>query len=330
MSCENTNPCGCTDECGESNPCYDNCGCLNPTTFECVTKPGAHANIDVTDGMNGKQVLDAIDSKIGEIEDEILALNGGVEPAIDTKVKVSVSDTSAGLLNDKVANGVYVKKTVINPAGNEKIKFDILPSDLLSSDSDNDLTIGSDNKLKCTNTDNQFHAQEGVGINLTGTGTAEDPLVISTNATIQVARPCFDGIWKNLIVAPTGNANVTFVAGQPKYRYRFDGTIEFKGNITYTVVYGAYTTGDRKQTAVVGSVATTCISASEQAGISDLKGINYIDVPQASADQIVQQYGYIIRKSAQNITIEFQSSFTNPTSKTVVVNFDGAVSHPNI
>jgi len=61
-----------------------------------------------------------------------------------------------------------------------------------------------------------------------------------------------------------------------------------------------------------------------------LKSINYIDVPQASADQITQMYGYIVRKSTQNLIVEFQSSFSASTSKTIVVNFDGVISHPSI
>lgn len=330
MSCLNNDCSPCVDECLDSNPCYDGCGCLNPTTFECVTKPGIHTNINVVDAMNGKQVLTAIDTKISDIQNEILTLNGGFTPTVDTKVKISISDTTAGVLNDKIANGTFVKKTVINPAGNEKMKFDIVPVELLSTDLNNSLTIGSDNKIKYIAPNNTFYITEGNGINVTGTGTISDPIIISTSTSIQALRPCFDGIWRNLIIGPTGNAAVTFVTGQPKYRYKFDGTIEFKGNITYTVAYGAYSTGARKQLISVGSVATTCLSAIEQNGISDLKGINYIDTPQAAADQIAQQYGWIIRKNTQNIQIEFQSSFSIPTTKTVVVSFDGAMSNPNI
>jgi hypothetical protein len=79
----------------------------------------------------------------------------------------------------------------------------------------------------------------------------------------------------------------------------------------------------------MGNIPTTCLTLAEQIGTADLKGINYIDAPQAG-DQITQQYGYIIRKSANNILLELQSAFIGATSKTVVVNFDGAVSHPQI
>lgn len=80
----------------------------------------------------------------------------------------------------------------------------------------------------------------------------------------------------------------------------------------------------------MGNIPITCLTAGEQAGTADLKGITYIDVPQASADQITQQYGYIIRKSSQNYILEFQSSFTGATTKTIVVNFEGTVVHPSI
>ena len=128
----------------------------------------------------------------------------------------------------------------------------------------------------------------------------------------------------------TGNANVVYASGTPQYRYRYDGTVEFKGSATYTVAFGAYSTSNRKYTITIGNIPTTCLTSGELAGIADLKGINYIDVPQASADQIVQQYGYIIRKSGSNLIVEFQSSFTASTSKSMVINFEGAVIHPTI
>jgi hypothetical protein len=100
--------------------------------------------------------------------------------------------------------------------------------------------------------------------------------------------------------------------------------------MSFTVNFGAYTTANRKHTVAVGSIPTTCLTALEQAGTADLKGMNYIDIPQAGVDQIVQQYGYIVRKSAQNLIVEFQSSFLATTEKTIVVNFDGVVAHPTL
>ena len=143
-------------------------------------------------------------------------------------------------------------------------------------------------------------------------------------------RPCFDNIWRAVTLVATGNPNVTYVSGAPQYRYRFDGTIEFKGSATYSVAFGTYQTANRKYTITIGNLPTTCLTLGEQAGVADLKGITYIDIPQASADQITQQYGYIIRKSSVNMIIEFQSSFTAATTKSIVVNFEGAVSYPSI
>jgi hypothetical protein len=171
---------------------------------------------------------------------------------------------------------------------------------------------------------------EGVGVIVSGSGTLADPYVISTNPSIQVVRACFDSVWRPVTLIATGNPNVTYVSGSPQYRYRYDGTVEFRGSATYTVDFGAYSTSGRKYTITMGNIPTTCLSLGEQAGVKDLKSINYIDVPQASADQIVQQYGYIIRKSAQNMILEFQSSFTGSTSKSIVVNFEGCVIHPLI
>ena len=53
-SCNRTNPC-LQNTCTCENPCYQDCGCLNPTTFECVTLPGVHPAIGVTNDMNGQE-----------------------------------------------------------------------------------------------------------------------------------------------------------------------------------------------------------------------------------------------------------------------------------
>jgi hypothetical protein len=256
---------------------------------------------------------------------------GGTPP--DVNVKVSATDTTTNYLNSKVVGGTYIAKTVLNPSGNESVKFDVIPSTLVSGDAGNQLTIGTDGALKTTYTQpdgSETKMVQGTGVIVSGSGTLLDPYVISTNASILAARTCFDGVWRNVTIVNTGNPNVVYVSGQPQYRVRFDGTIEFKGQLTYTVAFGNYQSGNRKYTVTVGSIPTTCVTLSELAGTSDLKSINYIDIPQAAADQIVQQYGYIVRKSAQSIILEFQSAFTNATSKTVVVNFDGCVSHPSL
>lgn len=364
MPCEETNPC---------EPCtpYDNCGCLNPTTFECVTKPGVCAALGITDDMNGKQALAAACAKVAEILeskgkvlidendtcpenlwdkleeglnisftqtgsgcDKKIVINsstGGV--AVDVNAKVSAADTVTGYLYDKIDGGTYLAKSILNPGANEVLRLQLVPSTLLSTDVGNQLVLGGDGKLKTLYTTpdgSETKVINGVGTSVTGTGTLADPYIVSTNPSIQVVRPCFDSIWRNVTLVSSGNANVVYSSGVPQYRYRYDGTVEFRGSITYAVSFGAYTSGDRKFTIPMANIPITCLTAGELGGIADLKGINYIDIPQASADQITQQYGYIIRKSAQNLILEFQSSFIAATAKSIVVNFEGAVMHPAI
>lgn len=366
MACSDNFPCGQPDPCNE----YDNCGCINPTTFECISNPGNLPDIGITNDMNGKEVLTQIVSALDDLQDDkgkvlidgddvcpqnlmdklvpglnislvpsgtgcnrkitINSSTGGV--AVDVSVGVSTNDTNPSRLTNKLTNGTYTTKTILNPGSNEVLQIDVNPSTLISSDSGNPLTIGTDGGIKTTYTvpdGSETKVVQGVGVGVSGTGTSLDPYIISTNPTIQIARSCFDGVWRDITLVATGNANVVFASGAPKYRYRFDGTIEFKGSITYNVAFGPYSTSNRKFTVTIGNIPATCITLPEQATTVDLKSINYIDQPQASVDQIVQQYGYIIRKASQNIILEFQSSFTNATSKSVVVNFDGAVFNPN-
>lgn len=322
MACTNNciDDCTCNDPCA-TNPCYEGCGCLNPTTFECITKPGVHADIDVTNDMNGLQVLDAINDAFADLADQVLALNGGISPSVDTKVKVSSGDTTSGLLNDKTLNGTFVKKTITSAGGNEKLRFDIALPDLISGDTDNILTQGSDNKLKVV--DSSTVLQEGANIIITGAGTISDPKIIRANNLVKIDRTCFNNTWIILTPGATGNASVSVVASDLKYRIKNDGTIEFKGTATYSVAFAANTAAGRKHTIPVGALQITCLTALEQAGISDLKSINYIEA-------VGEMYGYIIRKSTQNILLEFQSSFAAATTKQIIVSFDGAVSYPNL
>ena len=309
MACPDTN---CTDPCNQ----YDNCGCVNPTTLGCVTYTGlALPCLDVVNGENGNDVLLKIESKACDIG----------------KVKLDADDTCPEYLEDQT--GTYLTKTVISPAGNEKLKLDLVPATLISTDSGNQLTLGTDGALKTSYSapdGSETKIVEGTGVEISGTGTIVDPYIISTNPSIQVIRPCFDNVWRNIPLIATGNPSVTYVSGAPQYRYAFDGTIQFKGSATYSVAFGTYQTSNRKYTITIGSLPVTCLILGEQAGVADLKGITYIDTPQASADQITQQYGYIIRKSSTNMMIEFQSSFTNATTKVIVVNFEGAISYPTI
>ena len=357
----------CNDPCTPCTP-YDNCGCTNPTTFGCVTYQGTSLECSgIENGENGDDILAKIDEQICDIGKVILdaddtcpeyladkisaglnidisftgegcdrtmvisATEGGVP--VDVNAKVSSDDTTTGYLYDKITTGTYLTKSVTSPAANEKLRLDVVPATLLSSDSGNGLILGSDGKLMTSFTapdGTETEIIEGTGVTVTGSGSLGDPYIISTNPSISVVRPCFDSVWRNLTLIATGNPNVVYASGAPQYRYRYDGTVEFRGSVTYNVAFGAYSTSDRKYTVTIGNLPTTCISSAEWTGVSDLKGINYIDVPQASADQITQQYGYIIRKSSNNIILIFQSSFTGATSKSMVVNFEGVVIHPQI
>jgi len=361
MSCPDTN---CTDPCNQ----YDNCGCVNPTTFGCTSYTGtALPCLDVANGENGDDILAKIEEKVCNIgkvmldaddtcpeylEDKISAgtnidisftgtgcdrtmvisaTEGGVP--VDVNVKVSSDDTTSGYLEDKIQTGTYLTKTVVSPAGNEKLKLDLVPATLVSTDSGNQLTLGTDGALKTLYSapdGSETKIVEGIGIDISGTGTIADPYIISTNPSIQVARPCFDGVWRNVTLVASSNPSVTYTSGAPQYRYRFDGTVEFRGSITYSVAFGTYQTSGRKYTISMGNIPVTCLTLGELGGTKDLKSINYIDIPQAGADQYTQMYGYIIRMSAQNLLLEFQSSFIGATTKSIVVNFEGAVIHPNI
>lgn len=360
MACEETNPC---DPCNE----YDNCGCLNPTTFGCVTTNKIRECIGTESGENGEDILDKIETKICDIgkvkldaadtcpeylQDKISAgLNvdisftgtgcdrqmvisateGGVP--VDVNVKVSNNDTTSGKLYDKVDPGAYITKTITSPGGNEVLRLDVQVPLLISGDTGNQIVVGGDGGLKTLYTapdGSETKLIAGVGTIVSGSGTTADPYIVSTNPSIQVTRPCFDNTWRNITLVASGNPDVIYASGTPQYRYRFDGTIEFRGSITYTVNFGNYQSSNRKFTVPMGNIPITCLTAGEQAGTVDMKSINYIDVPQAGADQYTQMYGYIIRKNAQNLILEFQSSFIGATSKSVVVNLEGAVSYPNI
>jgi hypothetical protein len=369
MSTNCQDPCTDCQPCNETNPCYDNCGCLNPTTWECVTKPGNLSGIGVVASMDGLQVLTAINDKVTELGvskgkvaldgadtcpeyvldkleagtnisftqtgtgcDRKLVISsstGGV--AVDVNAKVSVNDTTTDYLINKLQGGSFITKTVVSPGGVEKLKFDVVPTTLISTDPNNALGIGTDGKLMAVVIPPPATSVvAGANIAVTGSGSLADPYVIASNTLVAAVKSCYDGVWRDVTLGATGNASVTYVSGTPKYRVRHDGSIEFKGSATYTVAFGAYSTAQRKHVVSIGSIPTSCVTLIEQNGVADLKGINYIDAPGAAADQITQQYGYIVRKNTNNIQVEFQSSFSLATTKTIVVNFEGCISHPNL
>jgi hypothetical protein len=326
MNCGETNPCGpCQDPCQDPSPCYQDCGCLNPTTFECITKPGTIPDLGITDDMNGKQVLEAIKDTINNII---------VPPpsSVDKYVKVSSTDTTSDYLGDKLISDSTISRSVVASGANEKLRLAVAINQLISSNPGNLIGLGSDGKLRVINSQvvPDIVLSAGAGINITGSGPSTDPFIVSLqNPSVVPIRTCFNGAWQNLNVS-SNNSNATYVAGTPQYRITFDGTIQFRGSATFTVNFGDYSTSARKRVANIITLPTTCVSLSELTGVTDLKSINYIDAPQTSADQIVQQYGYIIRKTNNVIQLEFQSSFSATTQKTIVVNFEGAVIYPNV
>ncbi len=364
MSNCNSNPCINNDPCSS----YDDCGCLNPTTFPCVTTTKAYTNLAVTSGEDGSSVLDKIDDRIGDLgkvlvdgsdtcaeflsEKLVAGLNvsfgitgsgcnrvitinsttGGV--AVDVNAKVSAADSTSGYLSDKLDGGTYIHKTILNAGLNEQLELDIVPADLISADVGNQIVVGVDGGLKTLYTapdGTETAVIAGSGVTVTGSGSSVDPYIVSINPSITAVRTCFDSTWRPISLVASGNVNVSYTAGAPQYRYRYDGTIEFKGSITYSVDFGAYTTGNRKYTIPMGNIPTTCITAGEQIGVVDMKGINYVEAPGVGPDQISQFYGYIVRKSAQNLILEFQSAYlAASTVKSIVVNLDGCVQHPTI
>ena len=370
MSCNSCNDCGQVDSCVEQNDCYDNCGCPNPNTFNCTTYTGETLpNVPVSHGETGDEILKNIDTEIGKLKGNKVAADatdtcpaslvdkltagsniaidvvgtgcekkvritsstGGVIP--DVNVKVSATDSTSNYLNNKIANGAAISKSIVNPGANEQVKLDVHIDALISQDTGNQLMKGGDGKLKTSYTAPDGTATkvvQGTGVTVTGNGSVDNPYVINTNTAIQATKSCFDGVWRDITLANITNPNVTKIAGAPKYRIRFDGTIEFKGSLTFITNFGNYSSSSRKFTFTIGNIPMTCLNSTEQSGVSDLKAITYIDDAQASADQFTQMYGYVIRKSTQNIIIELSSAFTNATQKTIVVNFDGAISHPNI
>lgn len=320
-NCPDTNPCEPT--CLDANACYDDCGCLNPTTFACITNPGTLPCLGVTNSMNGLQALAAMEATICALTIDV------PDPADDKYVKITSADTTANYLASKLVVGSYLTSTILNPGANEQQRINVSPAALISANAGNQLDIGTDGKLRVIIDPPvaDILVTGGSGVTVTGTGPTSDPFIVSINPSISVVRSCFDSVWRNVTLVATGTAEVVYGSGNPQYRYRYDGTIEFRGSITHTVNFGAYSGSTRQRAITMGNIPTSCVTAGEQAGTKDLKSVMYIDAPGAG-DQITQQYGYIIRKSTQNIQLIFQSSYIAPTSKTIVVDFEGAVSHP--
>jgi hypothetical protein len=364
MSCNHTDP--CKDPCN-ADPCYDNCGCLNPTTFECVSKPGNHHAIKVSNDMNGKQVISAINSKIDELVDisgkvaidhedfcpsnlinkleagqnisitqvgdgcdKKLVITGGAgigAAGSDVNVKVSPTDTTSGLLNNKVEVGIYLTKTIIGGTGNQKLRVDLGPlSNLLSTNPGNALTLGTDGKLKTTyvSPDGSETKIQGAGvITVTGNGTNANPYIIFTNPSIFPKRSTFDGVWKPLVF--TASSGLTIPSSNAFYRFRFDGTIEFKGKATFSVTFATSTSSSNYQSLFTFPVGGTnpISNAGEIARDSVMKSIyNYAGSSFT---------GYNIYITNGNLGIKF--TFTGIVGTTPIVytvDFDSASYHLDI
>jgi hypothetical protein len=370
MPCPDNNPCAqpTCDACNPT-PCYQNCGCLNPTDWECVNNPGTQDSIGVTNSNNGLEVLVKIEDAIQDLKDlsgtvkisdsddcpdflfdklqpgtniaitqtgtgcaRRLVITGGVgigAAAADVYAKVSATDTTTDYLTNKFNNGTYVQKTIISPAGNEKIKFDVVPSTLISTDSGNQLSLGTDGKFKTLYTapdGTETKIVGGAGVTVTGLGSIASPYVISTNPSIQAANPAFTGVWQNLTLTNSGVSGVSVVSQNVKFRVRFDGSIEFKGNITFTVVFPGSGNGIISVPNSATLPALVGITPTSLSRVADLKQVTYQD-PTGTVNTDDRHFSYLIRKGGGNISFVFDSSFSQ--TKTLVVCFDSTIYHPD-
>ena len=111
MACSEYNPCSqptCND-CNASNPCYENCGCLNPTDWECVNNPGSFPDLGITNSDNGATVLEKINNEIVELQN-----NEGL-------IKSDLSNTCLRSLYDIVEAGENIAITKSGTGCNQKI-----------------------------------------------------------------------------------------------------------------------------------------------------------------------------------------------------------------
>jgi hypothetical protein len=369
MSCNHTDP--CKDPCN-ADPCYDNCGCLNPTTFECVTKPGNYHHIKVTNDMNGRQVISSIDNKVAELEDIsgkvliddqdfcpsnlinkikagqnisitqvgdgcdkrlLITAGTGIGPAgVDVNVKVTANDTTSSFLNNKVEVGPLLSKSVIGGIGNQRLRIETAPLiNYLSSDSGNALTLGSDGKIKTTYTapngsETKIQTPSVGALQITGTGTNADPYVIIANPAIFPIRNSFDNTWKKLPLVSGGGVTIQDSPGA-YFRYRFDGSVEFKGRVTANVTFPATASSvsaDSLFTFLTGGT-NPIASAAEISRSSILKSISSYNGVGLSI--------YNIKVESGKLGIRF--IYTGPTASTVttrdfIVDFDSAVYHLDI
>ena len=102
MSCPDSSCYDTTNPCGEGSPYYQDCGCLNPTTLQCVTKLGDYPNLGVTNDMNGLQALSAMNQNklypyVRVTRTQRLAMVVGINTIGLTVYEYSADDCNDGL-----------------------------------------------------------------------------------------------------------------------------------------------------------------------------------------------------------------------------------------
>jgi hypothetical protein len=373
MACSTYNPCQepTCNSCNPVNPCYDNCGCNFPSTFDCVDTTKDYDLLNVDKGTTGTIVLNAIEAKFLALineqykvktEDADLApdylidkidagTNISIDPVVvsgvrklritggegigpagaDTKVYAGPDDDTSASLYEKTVNGTYVKRTLQSPTSNAKLKFDITPSDLISTDTDNALNLDAFGKLKVLPPPTIYPISivAGPGINAPFVGNT---YTISTNGTVTPLRTYFDGIWKDFvnplgIGTSNGAGTATLGANSVKYRLLYNGTIEFKGNAIYTI---NFVSGNK---VVLSNVASIPTGGSNLASIEidrtvDMKSIMTF-TGATTLGSTPSLLGYTIRMTPTG-KLQLEFLHDQAAAKQFVLSFDGCVFHPNI
>jgi hypothetical protein len=380
MSCAPYTPCHepTCNECNPVNPCYDNCGCLNPTTFDCVTNfKQNYPHIPLNVNQTGSDLLTQLNTTINGLKEnqfkvksddadtcpdslfDKLEAAGDVSFSIvgtgcnrklrinstasgnpvDQNVKVSGTDTTANFLGAKIVDGTYVKKTTLNGGGNEQLRFDITVSDLISGDSGNQLTQGVDGKLKTSfsapdGSETKVTIAQNQGLTISGTGTLANPYVIGTYGNNFPTRTYFDGAWRNLTFTNASASNITVSSQSVQFRYRGDGSIEFRGSVTYSVQFDG-TTGNKR---IINGASfplngNNNVSSAEVNRVVNLKNYMTFDVP-TTIPSTPNITGYNVNMLAaapnQNANIQLEFMHNTAATKSIVITMDGAIYHPNI
>mgnify|MGYP001439610706 CR=1 FL=1 len=382
MSCNQHNPCHqpTCNECNPENPCYDNCGCLNPTTFECITNfKRNYPNIPLNISDNGNDLLLNLDTSLKIIREEyhkvksddsdicpsnlfdkikpgneninisvsgtgcnryiyISAGEGIGDAAPDVKVAISQNDNCSDFLGNKIKDGIYVKTFVDTDITNcSKLYFDINPVDLISSNNNNALSLGFDGKLNVlipefTGTETKILTPNNSGLTISGEGSLSNPYIINTNGALFRLRPYFNNVWRNLTFNNGSNSAVTIQSQNVSFRYRWDGTIEFKGFISYTVNFSTSNKISINSSQIPANGVNN-VSSLELNRTVNIKNFLTFDNP-FIIDNSPSLLGYNINVLAAlpgqnaNIQVEFLSNVSG--DKLITLTFDGCQYHPNI